>query len=346
MAFRFCDSVQHYNGTFIDRKWTSHSLITYSGSGGRRNSPTLTPTGGNILKTLTHRQDYTVGCAAAYLSLGGNLITMANNGVIIAAMRLNNDHTISLISNTVVIATTTLAVADPSQFHFYEMEAVCSGSGTNNVSVSAKIHVDGANFGSFSGTGNIIANQLIDGSASMNQVGIVTNGTMGFHDFYAIDSDATDINGNSTTITTFLGDVEVDALFPNADVTTAWSTHGGDGTHAYTCVNETSPDDDTTYVFSTVSGDQEEFNYQPIVGFNGTLVAAQYLALARKTKEGTRILDLTVGGTPVKTIEFQAVANYLSDFYVYYIAPLDTDNTTVWTTAVFNAEKFGVKVAN
>ena len=67
-------------------------------------------------------------------------------------------------------------------------------------------------------------------------------------DIYVVDTSDTDINGHPTTNNTNLGDVEIDALFPDQDITTGWGSFGGDGTHAYTCVNETAPDDDTSYV--------------------------------------------------------------------------------------------------
>jgi hypothetical protein len=337
MALRFIDSMAHYNGTGIAEKWTSNSFANYISSGGRRNSAYLDGVL-TIGKTLTHQPRYFEGAAIILhtAGAGGRHLTFTNNGVQMAAVGVENDGTVSIFSGGSRMANSSRSVADYTSWHYYELDAMVTG-GTGVVSLTATVRVDGLVFVAYSGTTPISGSQLIDGSASINQCGInASTPSLGVMDFYCTDTATTDQYGNSTTNTGFLGDVEIDAIFPVSDVTTAWSTFGGDGTHAYTCVNDNPPDFDTSYVFtSNTATTSEGFKYQPITGFVGTILGAQYLTLARKDNEGVRIINMTVGTNTTTTIEFQGTSNYLSDYYVYYIAPLDSNFGVAWSTASF-----------
>lgn len=341
MALRFIDSAAHYNGTSILRKWTAAQVSVVS-TGGRRNAPFLS--GNGVSKTLTQTSHWFIG--AAFLTANGaqQLQGCSNNGIPVAFLTLNTDSTLSVFCNNNSIYTSTLAVSDPSSWHYYETEFAISGGSSANTTLTGKLYVDSDLWGTFSGTGNLQVSNYINQLPTANQVGWGSVQSVAMMDFYAFDNNATDINGLASTCTTNIGDVEIDALFPAADVTTQWGTFGGDGTHAYSCVNETAPDDDTSYVTTTATGSTEAFTYQSISTFTGTILGAQYLVCAKKDVEGVREIGLYVGGTNVKTSNFLSGTNFLSDYYIYYIAPLDSDNGTAWTVANYDAETFGVEL--
>jgi hypothetical protein len=276
--------------------------------------------------------------------LGGRILSLVNNGTELLSLFMNSDATLSIMVAGTHTGLSTIAIVDPGSWHYYEMDGQLASAG-GNIAGTAVIMVDGNLIGTYTGASSLGTAGLISNSATANQVGVISASGMGFMDYYCLDTNGTDINGNSgSTNTTFLGDVEIDAIFPSTDVTTQWGSIGGDGTHAYTCVNETPSDDDTSYVYTTASASTEKFNYQPIVGFTGTILGAQYLCCARKDAEGSRVFSMSVGTHLATSIEFLTANNFLSDFYVYYICPLDTDFGTAWTTSVFNAETFGVKL--
>lgn len=350
MAIRFIDSAAHYGtGTDAVRKWTIFNGSP-TASGGRRGSPYINFGGGQgALKTLTHQTNWIQGAAALMApgaaTLGGRILTIANNQTEIMSLNMNHDATLSLLIGGTSTGVSTIAVADPLSWHYYEARFDVSASG-GLVAGTATFYVDGRLFLIASGVSNIGTSGLIDNAATANMVGVSNSAGMHWMDYYCLDTSATDINGGTaSTNTTFLGDVEIDALFPNADVTTQWGTVGGDGTHAYTTVNETSPDDDTSYILTTATTSTEAFTYQPISGFTGTILGAQYLLCARKDQEGVRAINLKVGTNVATSIEFLAADNYLSDFYVYYVCPLDTDFGTVWTPTIYNSATFGVIVS-
>lgn len=342
MALRFIDSAAHYNT--LAPKWTGNFFADAMSSGGRRDQPWVRVIGGGFAKkTLTHQNRYICGAAVKYISgLGANL-TLFNDALAVAQLVVNDDSTISLFCGLNRAGVSNVAVPFAGSFHYYEMDCTVSG-GTGPVLCTATIRVDERPYGTFTGTCNFSGSALLLGTADVNVVGVASNGTFGFMDYYCLDTNTTDANGNASTCTGFMGDVEIDALFPDADVAIGMSTFGGDGTHAYTCINQHAPDDDTSYIVTSNTGSSATFNHEPITGFTGTIMGAQYVSYARKDSEGLRAFVNLVGGSAVATIEALGTDNYLSDYYIYYCSPLDTDNGVAWTTGAYDAESFGVKL--
>lgn len=351
MSLNFIDSAAHYATGQASRKWSFDAGVTINTSGGDRGAAYIACGGNPLLKTLTQQPTYIVGMRAQATGGISNMMVMLNNGGTMGALSMNNDNTLSIFTGNTEIFTSTLAVSDPTNWHYYEVwwnfggTITTTGSTTNTTlnTIQGTLWVDGKQWGTFTGTSNLAIYAFGFTYATANQVGQSSaQHGLNIMDFYVLDTSATDINGNITTLNTNLGDVEVDALFPDSDIITQWGSFGGDGTHAFTCVDETTPDDDTSYVFTTATGSVEAFEYQPISGFTGTLLGAQYLICAKKTAEGSREFTMQLAGTNVKTSNFLAAGNYLSDYYIYYIAPLDSAFGTAWTTAVFNTSTFGV----
>lgn len=343
---RFIDSAgQHYTTAtsglqnfIISRKWTLQSVTVTTG--GRRGSPYLL--GNNALKTLTQTSNWVLGGAFIAPVGSGTFLTLQNNTQDIVKLHINSDSTLSVGLSGTNLFTSASPITDVSTWHYYEMKCNLTG-GTGVGSVLGTVWVDGDQLGTFTGACGLAGTNLINGSFTANMAGFASNVSVGMMDFYAFDDATTDMNGNTTTLTTHIGDVQVDAIFPAADISTGWGTGaGGDGTHAYSCVNETSPDDDTSYLTTTSTTAHEAFTYQPISTFTGTFFGAQYLVCMKKDAEGSREFAMTVGSATISSINFLGTANYLSDYYVYYIAPLDTNNGTAWTTVNFDAQNFGV----
>jgi hypothetical protein len=349
---RFIDSVQHYATGQAVRKWTSDSGVTIQTSGGDRNSGYIKANGQALLKTLTPTATLITGFRAQISPGQNNIMTVLAQGGTMGFIGMNSDATLSVGAGNNIIYTSTLAVSDPTDWHYYEIwwnasGVVSPGTSTASNTMQGTLWVDQNKWGTFSGTSNLaLYPWVVNGqtSAQMNQFGPASsqNGTFNIQDLYVTDTSATDINSKTTSLTTNIGDVEIDAVFPDQDITTGWGSFGGDGTHAYTCVNESTPDDDTSYVFTTATGSVEAFEYTPISSFTGTILGAQYLVCAKKTAEGSREISMQLNGTNLFTSNFLGTANYLSDYYIYYIAPLDSALGTVWTTAVFNTSTFGV----
>ena len=179
-------------------------------------------------------------------------------------------------------------------------------------------------------------NQLLLQTPTANNhafLAVGVNGPSLACDFLFIRCDGTGL------VNKFAGDVEISAVFPDADITTQWSSTG---TPHYSQINEHIPDGDSSYISSNTAGQVDAFNFQPLSPFTGTVIGIHYLAFARKDDEGSRTFTLLVSGVePVGCPAFSP-----SDDYIYFTFAMDADPDTgaAWTPTSFNSKVFGVKL--
>lgn len=341
MSFRFCDSFDHYTTAQIFRKWTVAPNTTINTISGRSGGGALVQgAGGQCSKTLDHQSEWFLGVAFTEdtepTSVG--LLFIANCSTGLCTLVMNADHTFSIVAgNGGVVATSEFALEISfGSYNYAELHAVLSGSNPILLTATAKINGQVVATCSNSSTATNSSSLLSD-SATANVVGVgaAVNSFchMTYDDFYACDGQVDGFGHNA-----FLGDVRIEYILPNADVTTNFTKVGGDGTHAYTCVNDVPPDDDTSYIHDATAGDTEEFDWQSISSFAGTVVAVQYSVYARKDDEGSKTFKSTQNGSAFGTLF------YMSDFYVYYINALDSDGGVAWTVTNFNSTTWGLKV--
>lgn len=158
-----------------------------------------------------------------------------------------------------------------------------------------------------------------------------------FDDYYIFNQDG-------TTNNVYAGDVKIGVTSPDADVNTAFSLFPGGSPNSFGLINEIPPNYDTNYLFDNTNGDFDNFLYQPIAPFTGEILGVFYRCFARKDTEGSRAIQLTMGGT--STPGFLGAFEYLGDSYQYYRLAFDTGPAgATWTVALFNATSFGIFVA-
>lgn len=355
MALDFIDSCAHIGvgaGQIpLSRKWTAVSEAAIVTSPSRKSGFAIAIVAG-ISKTLSYQSQRTAGCAYYMPSSSAAALIMGfgSGGPNIAYLRIEADFTVSIYSggNNVVIwnSGSVHKVITADTFHYYELKVILGGGAP--ITVTATLYVDG-NLWALSQTGNTAynANQLLINAAEMNQffLGPASGGgNTGYAcDIYVLNNQTVDLNGNTATCTTFLGDVSILALVPIADINTNWGTFPGGAPHSYALVDEIPPDDDTTYVFTPTLNEIEAFQFQQLVGFIGSIFGAQLLLYCKKDDEGSRTIEGIVGGTSQNNN--YGLQQYLYDYYDYFIFPLDSDNGVTWTPAVYNAENFGAKLS-
>lgn len=332
----------------LSRKWTSYASATYSTTQTRTSGVSIALQGG-ISKTLSYVNERWFGLAC-YISNGQAIpvfMAFGSGGAVLIYLTLELDSTISIrdgLTHSLIWNSTSLVIT-PDTFHYFEFHVLLGGS--TPLTVSCDLHVDGQTWAS-SVTSNLgyNASNLIIDAAEMNQIQVSgasgSGQTIYLCDIYVVNAATTDLNGNTSTLTGFLGDVDIDALIPIADHTVQWTPSAG-STH-YMLVDEIPPDDDTTYVSSNTTNQVDDFEFQQITGFSGNLLGAQLCIYAKKDAEGSRTIEGTVGGTAQNNNN--GLEQYLYDYYDYFIFPLDSDNGTPWTVTNFNAERFGVKLSS
>ena len=320
----------------------------------RSGSFSLRLEGGSAYKTLQYKDTRIVGCACYIPNHGstgsrGGIIGFSSGGTALATLYLEPDNSLTILSepNGVVVFNSGSVpyYLTIGQYHYFEIS--CALSGATPITGTFTLKIDGNTIASaVSNSLGINASSLLSGAATMNEFGLILNSLATptyYQDIYVLNSDTTDINGHTTTLDTFLGDVEIDAIFPDADASPNDFTQGAGGfTYNYQFVAGNPATDDSSYLYDDTVTDGEDYNMTPITGFTGTLLGAQLCVYARKDAEGSRAFEALLNATPIANLF--GTNQYLYDWYDYFLYPLDSDNGSAWTPALFNAADFGVEI--
>jgi len=158
---------------------------------------------------------------------------------------------------------------------------------------------------------------------------------LAFDDVYVCDTEGT-INN------TFLGPIQVLTLSPTGDDTTDFTATGAGTTHADR-VADANADDDTTYVESSTTDDQDIWDYEDIdTGF--TISGIEIDTDVRETDASDFTLATVVkSGATTDVDTAQPIAG--TDWEILRrVVEVDPNTSEQWTAGNFNAAKFGVEV--
>jgi hypothetical protein len=143
---------------------------------------------------------------------------------------------------------------------------------------------------------------------------------------------------------TDLGDVRVITKYPDADSAThdAWSNSSG--SDAYALLDETTPNDDTDYIYSSTSGQKSTWSFEA-VGLTGTVKGVQLNLRAKKVNTGTRAIR---GMSRVSSTDYEDTnTKYLpSDGYSQsrHVWENNPNTASAWAVSEIDASEFGVDV--
>jgi hypothetical protein len=224
-------------------------------------------------------------------------------------------------SGGTVIATGTTALIG-GNWNYIEAKLFINGA-----SGTIEIHLNGA-IEIVSTTGNF-------GSTNIDTIGMVGDSSvvLSWDDMYACDTTGSAPNN------TFLGDVRVETVFPTgAGSHTAWTPNGAASN--WQCVDETTPDGDSTYVSDSTPGDLDTYATGNIDG-GATVYGVQTNLYARKDDAAIR---------QIAPVIRQGVTDYvgntvtLSSSYAFFSQLYNQDPTPAnWTAINVNADEFGIK---
>lgn len=342
MSVEFLDGFAHYATTNIYQKYNHPGgTITNSYPAGRSgpNAMLLGQSNGAVGMTLSHQSAWVTGFAVYFdrASTNGDLMTVYHNGKIMCKVRTEADLTLSVYAaESVLISNSAPFAIHQNTWYYMENKFEISGSTSTPVIITSTLRVDSTLRASGTGTTAFNTTALLLQTPTANRFewdNIVVSGTTFLKDLYVFNQSGGDTNS-------FAGDCTFIYVVPDGDVTTQWVPSSG--TTHFNLVNEVPPDDDASYIQTTSTGSADNFTWQDIPAFSGSIIAVQYLGYARKTGEGQRSFKLTVGSVGAYTQESEQF--YVNDNYVYYRMPLGTDpaTSTQWTRAGFNATLFGV----
>ena len=140
----------------------------------------------------------------------------------------------------------------------------------------------------------------------------------------------------------FVGDVHVEALFPNGvGYVTDWVGVPGAGEN-YEEVDETDPDGDSTFVVTSGVGVEDSYDFSDLVTLSGSVFCVQVNLWGKKDDVGSRTVVATT--RPVTTV-YSGIGVSLGDTYSYYTFPFEANPETsgLWTIGEINAAEFGIR---
>jgi hypothetical protein len=339
MSLRFIDSFDHYVSADGSEKWTSvGSTFTISAGNGRRGTSSARGTGtantAGPRKTLDAEATWIVGCAfrtTFFPTLARPIFHLLDTSTIQVDVVCNNDGTLSVRRGaSTVLGTTTFALST-NVYHFIEFK--CTISDASGIAV---LRVDGDTKLNLS---SVDTKQT--SNATVNSIEITPNSNWGS----TVDIDDVYICDNQgSTNNDFLGDCRVDCLLPNADGSNSQFTPSTGSDH-YALVDDASPDDDTTYLSHSTSGQKDTWNFANLTALTSPSIKGVQLNLtAKKDDAGSRLLKPVVkSGSTTSSGSSQGLStDYLQFAQIY---ETDPDTSAAWTESGVNSAEFGAEVA-
>ncbi len=338
MTLRFVDSFDHYATADFTSKWSSivNATPTISASNGRRGSQCLRSNNlGNLSKTLDSQATWIVGLALKVAALPSSalaFIQLLDAGTVQVDLRLNADGTLTVTRAGTTLSTSASSIA-AGTFYFIEFKCTISdAAGAYTVKVNGSSYTSGSSVDT-KNTANATANQVLIGPAANR-----TTGNVDIDDLYVCD-------GAGSTNNDFLGDVRVDAYYPNGNGNSSQLVNDlGNSTNNSTHVDEALQNGDTDYVQSSTNGNKDTYTFTDMSHTPTTIFGLQINMWSKKDDAGTRSLASVIRSAGADT---DGTTQALSTSYVDYlqISEADPNGPTAWTKTAFNAAEFGVKVA-
>lgn len=238
-------------------------------------------------------------------------------------LRLNSTGALEImrgaISGTSLAASASPAVV-AGTYHYIEfLSKIDDTTGTTEV------RVDGEVISDLTLTGQDTKATAVAGAA---QYVVARGQTTG-----GVTIDFCDISHGDTAV--FLGDTSW--YWRTVDADTAVSDFvRNTGSTDFSCISDTVPDDDTTYIEAATVADESEFGLVNLPAHASTVVAVIAVSLAKKTDPGAAdIQNKIVSGASTSS----GASQPLTTSYAYYKDVFTTDPATgvAWTPSGFNA---------
>ena len=223
------------------------------------------------------------------------------------------DHTGTILASSAAVFTA-------GAYQHFECKAIL-----NAVTGQVEVRRNGVTVLSFNGN---------TGSGTLEQYAMRWQGTAGANDQMDFaDLHAWDVAGAVNN--TFLGDVVWYPVRPTADQAASDFVRNT-GSADFSCINEATPDGDTTYIEAGTAGNVSEFSMTDLPATAGEIIGVFMQPMSRKTDAGA-------GNLRVSLLSGASVAagtdRPITTIYTYYPDVFETDPATgvKWTPSGINA---------
>jgi hypothetical protein len=331
----FCDSFDHYTDK-SQKGWVSSGVLGITAGAGRFGNGLR---GGfwdhNAVNQLLGgaRTTLIVGVAVRWSgtpTVSPSLITLQLAGAEQISLRLNSTQQLVISRAGTTLATGTTVLLN-NVWHYLEFKVfIADSGGTAAVRLNGvpEVSVSSADTKGQTGTG---ADQVRLGGTTSQSI------TNDWDDFYVCDDTGT-VNND------FLGDVRVEAIFPNGNGNSSQLVgNDGNSTDNYLLVDEAAPNSDTDYVETATVGNKDTYAFANLTPTTGTVYAVAVYPFARKTDTGPRQI---VSVARLSGTETDGPTKTLAMSYQYHGDIRESKpGGGAWTIADVNSAEFGIKVS-
>jgi len=294
------------------------AILTSSGA------PGLAPKGGNQVTRTVGARYQTTGVISS--SVG--LTTWVDGTTIQVSIVVNANGTISCYKGSTfgTLLGTSAQVLSAGAWYYIETSVTINSS-----TGSIKVNVAGANWLNITGVNT--------NNSGNNWTNLVCLGSMGAGGNIIIDDLYIRSDG------TLMGDQRVQTIYPNGVGAMAQFTRGGSTINAqnYQQVNEATPDDDTTYVYTPVAGigNVDTYTYPAIATTTGTVAGVMVCPMMKNDAGGV------VSGQAVYrigTTNYFGATSSLGASYLGYpdLSTVNPATSLAWTISDVNSAQFGI----
>lgn len=351
MALRFAESFDHYTtvNQFLG-KWTGGNGVTPNVAGRNGNGIQLI-NGANMELSLDHQSGWTVGFAhyltGATPTQRCGLYSGYHNDVKLTNVFINADGSLEIVAGTAVaVGTSSLSIHKQNRWYYFEYTYGIAGG--NPMSITSTLNMNGTAIATMNGVGmgvnqsSLLLNTPTVNRHEFNGPTDTTIPTVLFDDIYINDTNTVSTGAPHTS---FSGDMRIIVTTASADSSPLQWTPNSGTTH-FSRINEASPDDDSTYIYSTGSGsagNEDRWTYATIATFTGTIQGVQISLYARKDDEGSRAIFAEAVNAGTKS----SSNFWLDDNYTYYPYQLDvTPAGGTWDPSGVNTTTWGGKIVS
>ncbi len=359
MAGIFYDGFDHYATADIETKWTQRVISAgvsttgpFINGSGRRSGSALrmattnygylesvritpsapVPSGATCIFGTAYRH-----VAAFSVNANGTtednvvsnfpncVLSLRKSGVTHVWVRVNINGTLSVLQGTGVLGTSSVALTQ-NVYQYLEVKVVIHASAG-----TVDIRLNGVSILAL--TGQVTQ---AGGSSTWDEIKLGACGggltTVDYDDLYLLD-------GSGSVNHDFLGDVRVDATYPNAAGNSAQFTRST-GSDQWATIDETAPNGDTDYNETGTATNRDTLNFPTAPVAGATIYAVQALASAKKTDAGGAGLKLV---TRISSTDYDGTEGGLGTAYNYVrqIWDVKPSDSAAWTDGAFNAAEFG-----
>lgn len=333
MTLLFWDSFDHYNSSYVTRKWgywaggLGGSVGTQTGRHGSKAMAISYSTQIRSEIIVPGDDKAYIGFAAKRTGFGpGGFNIQLYSSDLIRHIYLQNDsptHMWVLKDSGSNILQWSTYETQIGVWDYVELYTQINNSGVCEVWVNSKKIIDYSGDTYNSGTANVGQIRILGGGSG--------DGTH-VDDLYWADG---------TNSQTLLGDIRIDCLFPTgAGSSTDMTPSAGNN---WECVDEAVVNDETDYVSEDTVGDHDSYQFADLPTSTGSVYGVQLVSDMQKADAGSASAKHVVrsGGTDYTP----GSEHTLGEGYSFYSDLLltDPDTSSAWTISGVNSAEFGVK---